>query len=116
THGNVNGIGMADVTTRRVLEKTDIDATYPNAVTSTVLDVVKMPLAANSDKTAVQLALRSCNGTDKTAPYIVRIRDTMHLKEIYISEAMVEQAKANPNVEIVGEPEEWPFSANGNLW
>lgn len=116
THGNANGIGMADITTRRALEKTDIDATYPNAVTSTVFDVVKMPLAANSDKTAIQLGLRSCNGTDKTKPYIVRIRDTMHLKEIYISEAMLEEAKKNPNIEIIGAPEEWHFHEDGNLW
>lgn len=116
THGNANGIGMADVTTRRLLEKTDIDATYPNAVTSTVLEVVKMPLAAGSDKTAIQLGLRSCNGTDKTRPYVVRIKDTMHLREIYISEAMLPEARSNPNVEIVGEPEEWAFDGKGNLW
>lgn len=116
THGNSNGVGMADVTTRRLLEKTDVDATYPNAVTSTVLEVVKMPLAANSDKTAIQLALRSCNGIDKANPYVVRIKDTMHLGEIYISEAMLEEARNNPNVEIVGSPEEWAFTEDGNLW
>lgn len=116
THGNANGVGMADMVTRRLLEKTDIDATYPNAVTSTVLEVVKMPFVANSDKTAIQLALRTCNGTDKEKPYIVRIKDTMHLREIYISEAMLEDAKKNPNIEVIGQPEAWDFSEDGNLW
>lgn len=116
THGNANGVGVADVTTRRVLEKIDVDATYPNAVTSTVLDVVKIPFVANSDKTAIQLALRSCNGVDRLNSYIVRIKDTMNLREIYISEAMLADAKSNPNIEIVGELEDWPFTQAGNLW
>lgn len=116
SQGNANGVGMADVITRRVLDKVDIDATYPNAVTSTVLDVVKIPLAVHSDKTAVQLGLRSCNGTDKEKPYIVRIKDTMDLGEIYISEAMLEKALQNPNISIAGELEEWHFTTEGNLW
>lgn len=116
THGNANGIGMADITTRRVLEKTDIDNTYPNAVTSTVMDVVKMPLATHSDKTAIQLALRSCNGTDKTKPFIVRLKNTMHVGEIYISEAMIPLAEQNPDVEIIGELEDWNFDVKGNLF
>lgn len=116
THGNANGIGMADITTQRALTKIDIDAMYPNAVTSTVLDVVKVPLVTHSDKTAIQLALRACNGVDRQNPYIVRIRDTMHLKEIYISEAMLEDARACPHIEIMGEPTPWNFLDNGNLW
>ena len=36
THGNCNGLGLADVTTRRLVEKIDVDCTYPNVVTSTV--------------------------------------------------------------------------------
>ena len=40
----------------------------------------------------------------------------MHLEEIYISEAMIEEAKKNPAVEIIGEPEDWGFDENGNLW
>ncbi len=116
SHGNSNGVGMADVTTRRFLNKTNVDATYPNAVTSTVLDVVKMPFIANSDRTAIQVALRCCNETDKSRPYIVRVKNTLDIEEIYISEAMINDAISNPNVEIVGELTDWPFDEKGDLF
>lgn len=116
THGNCNGLGLADVTTRRLVEKIDVDCTYPNVVTSTVLCTPKIPLFAHSDKACIQIALKTCNYIDRNHPRIVHIKDTMHLEEIEISEAMVSEALANPNVEVVGEPFDWPFDENGNLW
>ena len=116
SHHNANGIGMADITTRRILEDTDLDATYPNAVTSTVLDVVKIPFVAENDRTAIRLGVRTCNGIDRENPRIVHIRDTMHLREIEISRALLEEARNHPQVEILGEPAEWKFNEEGNLW
>ena len=115
THGNGNGIGVADVTTKRLVDKYDTEKSYPNAITSTVLVMVKIPMYMKTDKEAVQVAIKSCNEIDKENPRIVRIKDTMHLEEIYISEAMIEEAKKNPAVEIIGEPEDWGFDENGNL-
>ncbi len=37
-------------------------------------------------------------------------------KEIQRGKKMLEEAKNNPNVEILSEPEAWPFDENGNLW
>lgn len=115
THGNFNGIGVADITTKRCFDKMDADETYPNGVTSTVLDVVKVPIVTRRDSTAIKLGLKTCNETDKSKPYIVRIKNTKDLEEIYISEAMIEDAEKNPNIEIVGELEEWAFDEEGNI-
>lgn len=116
THGNFNGLGVADITTKRCFDKMDADETYPNAVTSTVLDVVKVPIVTRRDETAIKLGLKTCNETDKTRPYIVRINNTKDLKEIYVSEAMLEDACKNANIEILGEPKEWSFDKEGNLF
>ena len=116
THGNCNGIGLADVTTKRLVDRIDVDATYPNVVTSTVLCTPMIPLFANSDRACIQIALRTCNFIDREHPRIVHIQDTMRLEEIWISEAMLEEARANPNIEVLSEPEEWPFDEQGNLW
>lgn len=115
THGNANGVGMADVTTKRLVDKANWEITYPNAITSTVISMVKIPAFMKNDKEAIQLGLRICNETDKENPRMIRIKDTMHLEYIYISEALLEEAKQNPSIEIVGEIEEWPFDENGNL-
>lgn len=116
THGNCNDIGLADVTTKRLVDKIDVDCTYPNVVTSTVLGTPKIPLFTHSDRSCIQIALRTCNYIDRKRPRIVRIRDTMNLEEIWISEAMIEEARNLDQVEIIEEAADWPFDEAGNLW
>ena len=116
SHGNFNGMGLADVTTRRAIDKMLPDATYPNGFTSTVYEVLKIPMFAYSDKTAIQLGIRQCNGIDKKNPRIVRIKDTKHIKEIEISEAMLEEALQNNRIEILSESYDWKFDENDNLF
>lgn len=116
THGNCNGLGLADVTTRRLVDKIDVDCTFPNVVTSTVLCTPKIPLFTQTDKACIQIALRTCNYIDRENPRIVRIKDTMNLEEIYISEAVLEEAGQNPFIEILEEAKDWEFNEEGNLW
>ena len=116
THGNCNGLGLADVTTKRLGEKIDVDCTFPNVVTSTVLCTPKIPLFTHSDKSCIQIALRTCNYIDRAHPRIVRIRDTMNLEQIEISEAMLPEAEASQHVEVLTQPEDWKFNEEGNLW
>ena len=116
THGNCNGLGLADVTTKRLVDKIDCDCTFPNVVTSTVLCTPKIPLFTHSDEACIQIALRTCNYIDRANPRIVRIKDTMHLEDIWVSEAMLEEAEKNKNVEVLSEPFTWPFNENGDLF
>ena len=116
THGNCNGLGLSDVTTARLVNKIDVDATFPNVVTSTILCTPRIPLFTRSDEDCIKIALRTCNFIDRANPRIVHIEDTMRLEEIFISEAMLEEARNNPHVEILSEPEDWPFDEQGNLW
>ena len=116
THGNCNGLGLSDVTTARLVNKIDVDATFPNVVTSTVLCTPRIPLFTRTDEECIKIALRTCNFIDRDNPRIVHIEDTMRLEEIFISEAMLEEARNNPNIEILSEPEAWQFDEQGNLW
>lgn len=116
THGNFNGLGLADITTLRLINKLDVDSTFPNAVTSTALMAVRIPIFTTADKEAIQLGIRTCNHIDKKDPRIIHIRDTMHLEYIYISKALLEEAKNNPDLEVLGNLEDWPFNGDGNLW
>lgn len=116
THHNANGIGMADITTRRIVDDTDLDITYPNSLTSTVLNIVKIPFVTECDRTAVQLGIRTCNMIDKKNPRIVQIQDTMHLGKILISESLLKEAEENPNMKVLGPAEAWKFNEDGNLW
>jgi hypothetical protein len=104
THGNANGIGHADVTTRKVFEETIWDYGYANALTSTVVGVIKMPMFLDSEKLAVQAAIKTCNAFDLTKVRMVRIHNTLELKEIWISESMLPEALEHPDIEVLGEP------------
>jgi len=116
THGIAFGMGAAHVITRRLFDKIDYDATYVNAVTSRGVEFVRIPFIVDSDREAVQLALRTCIGNDSENPRIIRITDSFHTGYISISEAMIQEAKANRQVEIISDPEEWDFDRHGNLW
>ena len=116
THGNAFGIGAAHCTTKRLFDKIDFDACYVNAATSRGLDQVKVPCILSNDREAIQFALRTCLGIDSAKPRIIRITDSLHTENILISEAMREEADANEKIEILGDAEDWPFNAEGNLF
>ncbi len=113
--GNAAGMGLADVTTQRLFDKFNREATYINHLTSTVLSGGMLPLVMASDRLAVQSLLKTCNILDPAAIRTVRIRNTLHIDEIYISESLLPEAEQNPNVTIMGKAEDWPFDAAGNL-
>ncbi|SHF25813.1 lactate racemase domain-containing protein [Alkalibacter saccharofermentans] len=116
THGNAVGMGSADLTTRRLFEKADLAKTYPNAITSTVVNNIKIPMILNSDRDVIKAAIKTCNEIDRENPLIVRIGNTLHVEYIYISEALLDKAKEMTNVEVISEAEEMEFDDKGNLW
>ena len=115
THGNALGLGLADFSTKRAFDKMDFDATYPNAFTSTVVTGVKVPTILRSDELALKSAIFICTNIDKSKPKIVRIKNTSHIEEIIISEALVDEAKKHPRMKMLEEPKEVVFDKDGNL-
>ena len=115
THGNANGMGTADFTTRRLVEKTDFAATYANGLTSTVVTPTHTPTVLENDRDVVRAAVKTSNALDLSHVRIVHIKDTLHLSEIYISEALLGEAQALPQVTILTQPAEMAFDNNGNF-
>jgi hypothetical protein len=109
THGNANGIGMADMTTKEVVDEIIWEKGYANALTSTVIEVVKLPMVLETKELAVKAAIKTCNAFDLTKARVVRIKNTLDIGEIWISESMIEEARSNSHLEIVAEPEELVF-------
>ncbi len=116
TGGAALGMGMADTATRRLFDKIDFAETYPNAITCTVLDFAKIPIILANDREAIQCALRCAVGADREHPRMVRMADTLHVEDLLISEALLDEARAHPDIEIRGEAAPLPFDRDGNLW
>ena len=115
THGNANGMGTADFTTRRLVDKTDFKATYANGLTSTVVTPTHTPTVLDNDYDVVRAAVKTSNALDLTKVRLVHILDTLHLGEIEISEAMLEEAQTIPEVTILTAPTDMFFDSNGNF-
>ena len=116
THGNCFGVGMGDVTTKRLVDKSNLEIMYINALTSTLLPATKIPIIAQSHRDAIGICIKSCNNIDRHNPRIVRIPDTLHIKEVQISEALLAEAENDENIEIVGSLEKMDFDDKGNLF
>jgi hypothetical protein len=116
SHGNANGLGIVDYTTKRVFDKFDFENTYPNALTSTVPGSVKIPMVLKNDRQAIQACIKTCNRLDRENATVIRIKNTITLGEIEISENLIDQAEKNPSLEIVGSPVSLAFNADGNLF
>lgn len=113
--GNANGVGTADFTTSRLVSKTDWPSTYANGLTSTVCAPTKQATTLANDCDAIKAAIKTCNILDYTTCKLIRIRDTLHLGVIEISEALLEEAQKKPRIEILEGPYEWTFDEEGFL-
>lgn len=116
THGNANGIGVADVTTRRLVEKMVPEVTYPNAITATLTQAVRIPMVMENQKLAIQAAVKTAAGFEKETVRLVRVPDTLHLDTIQISESMLPEALRNDRIEVLDGPSEMVFDQWGNLF
>lgn len=116
SHGNGNGLGIVDFTTRRAYEKFRFDMTYPNALTSTVPLSVKIPMVLENDRHAMQAAIRTCNVFDQKQVRLMRMKNTNEMDEVEISTSLISEARENPYIEVVSEPYEMPFDKDGNLF
>lgn len=114
SHGNFNGTGLADFITKRLFDKMDFAMTYPNALTSTTVVTVQIPMILDTDKMSVQAAIKTCNLLELKNCRLAIIESTKNMKTIYISENLINEAKEN-NVEILGQPMEIPFAEDGSL-
>lgn len=116
THGNANGVGCADVTTRRLFAKLDPETTYPNALTATLSPAVRLPMLMDCQRLAIQAGIKMAAGFDKRAIRLVRLSDTLHLDEFWISESLLAEAEGDPRVEVLSGPEDMRFDVNGDLF
>jgi hypothetical protein len=113
SHGNATGIGMADLTTRHVVDKIDIQATYLNALTSRVLRSVRLPMAVENDRRALEVALEQVS--DVKAVRMARIKNTLSLSVFWVTEALLPELRGKPGINVDDSPLKLDFDADGKL-
>jgi hypothetical protein len=115
TKGNATGLGLADVITKRLFDAIDYPATYGNVITSAYLDGALIPISMPTDQQAIQLAVKTLIRVKQGEARIVRIRDTLSLDKIAVSEPMLAEVDQHADMSVTGEAEPFAFAADGTL-
>ena len=117
SHGNGVGLGLADVTTLRAARKLDLRATYINAITSGIGGVqrVRLPIVMPTDVDALCAGILCCSNGDAASARVVRIKNTLEIGELEVSESLLDEVRVNPRLELISEAQPLEFDAEGNL-
>ena len=115
TGGNATGLGLADVTTERVVRQLDLDATWINGVTSTNLVSSRIPVFMPTDRAAIQLGLKTCGRPNPHEAHVAWVRSTLDLERIWLSEGLWAAVADQPAFCAEGPASEVPFNAADRL-
>lgn len=113
--GNAIGIGFADMTTWRLVKKIDYAAMYMNGITSSDTHDSKVPMAFDTDRDAIRAALRMNGLTPPERARVVRIKNTLLLTEMDVSDALLAEVRSHERVTQVTAPTTVTFDMDGNL-
>jgi hypothetical protein len=115
SEGNASGIGLADVTVRRLVDKMDTMATFLNCATALHLHLARVPYAFDTDREALEAALAATIAPSPAEARVVWIRDTLSLADLEVSEALLHEVQASPRLTLSGSPHDIRFDPTGAL-
>ncbi len=104
SHGNAAGIGLADVTTRQLIEHMDMAATCMNHRTSGEGGAHRhtIPMTVETPEAAVRAAMALCGRGEPAKVKLARIRDTEFVTTLEVSAALMDEVAAREDLEVVG--------------
>ena len=114
SYGNAIGIGNADFTTRRLVDRIDMKPTLINAITACSPGMAKVPATYETDREAIETALSCIGLTPPERARVVRIKNTLLLGEIEVSEAYAAEVDKRRDLTLLGEGP-LGFDASGRL-
>ncbi|MCX8117605.1 MAG: nickel-dependent lactate racemase [Desulfobacterota bacterium] len=115
SNGNAIGIGLADLTTKRLVERIDPRATYTNCITAISLEKAAIPMAFETDREAIEVGLGSIGLTPPERARIVRIKNTLQVDEVEVSEIYKEELLERTDLRVLEGPYPMRFDPKGNL-
>ena len=115
TNGNAFGIGLADFTTKQLLNKINFDATLINVLTAIAPEKGRVPPVLPNDREAIGASLHSLGIWEPETVRVVRIKNTLSLNGIWVSEGLLQEVKEREGLEIIGPLTKISFTPEGNI-
>ena len=114
SYGNAVGIGLADLVSRRLVNKIDYTPTYINAITSTNVEAARVPVTFDTDREAMETAFSTC-GNSVEACRMIWIKNTLKLDQFIATEALLDEIGSKPHLKVLERLGELSFDGKGNL-
>ena len=101
SHGNALGMGVFDVITKNVFEQLDYESMYANAIASKTIDDAKIPIIAADEDEALRIAIKVLSGVAREDLKIVKIKNTLELENIQVSESLLDYVRGHPSLKLL---------------
>ena len=115
SHGNIVGVGFADLTTDRLVAQLDEEAFRINVLTSCCLERARIPITLPTDRAVIEKALETCWRIDPDEARIVVIPNTLETDELWVSRPLEAEVRANPALALETDFRPMPIDADGRL-
>ena len=115
SHGNATGIGRVEFVHSRMAAKIDWQATYLNCLTAGAPFSARLPMHFDSDREVLERGLGALVSGPAHQARIMRIKNTMDLGQLLISQAYLHEAQEREDLEILSDPEDMRFDGRGDL-
>jgi hypothetical protein len=113
--GNGTGVGIADLTTTRLLQAIKPGPFRMNNLTACFLWRSKLPLDFATDRECIQAGLDTCWQPIQEKLRFAIIPSTLEVSDMWVSQPLVEEAGTLPGLEVVGSSRHVPFDPANNL-
>lgn len=113
--GNGNGIGLADITTKRLVDALDLKKTYLNAVTAISLEKAAIPMHFDTDRQCLDVCIKTVGLESTEKARIIRIKNTASLELLQVSKTLEQAVISNPSLERITPWEPIRFDQDENL-
>ena len=114
SHGNIVGVGFADLTTERLVSKLDPESFRINVITSCCLERARIPITLPTDRDVIETAIDTCWRIDP-AERVVVIPNTLELKTLWVTAPLEDEVRAHPDLTLETDYLPMPFKDDGTL-
>ncbi len=115
SHGNAVGIGLADLTTRHVIDRLDTRALATNALAAMTPEKARIPVGLPTDRDAVDAAFQTIGAVDPARARVIHIKNTLEMGTFHASRAFKDEVVARKDLKQINALGPLSFDETGRL-
>ena len=108
-------MGLAEIVTDRLVNKTKWEPTCINGLTSLGLASIRTPIHLPTDRECLEAIMPTVGKFEMSDVTVGWIRNTLELGTLALSENLRPEIAKNPMLEILGAARDMEFDGDGNL-